>query len=122
MNVCTHVFHVGECGAYFVSSVSTLRRELYWHRQMIRADMLEWKASPHMWPLSCYGFHGRCLPDLKDILPEELRWEAYVGMHMGKVQVYIQAERALVDTQRSIQSRYEDISVGDAAVFVRKRV
>eukprot|EP00731_Ephydatia_muelleri_P031246 Em0022g760a len=87
--------------------------------QMIRADMLEWKASPHMWPLSCYGFHGRCLPDLKDILPEELRWEAYVGMHMGKVQVYIQAERALVDTQRSIQSRYEDISVGDAAVFVQ---
>lgn len=87
--------------------------------QMIRADMLEWKAAAHMWPLSCYGFNGRCLPDLKDISPEELRWEAYVGKHMGKVQAYIQAERVFVDTQRSIQSRYEDLSVDDAAVFVQ---
>ena len=84
--------------------------------------MLEWKAAAHMWPLSCYGFNGRCLPDLKDISPEELRWEAYVGKHMGKVQAYIQAERVFVDTQRSIQSRYEDLSVDDAAVFVRKFV
>ena len=86
---------------------------------MVRGDILEGKMS-HMWPLSCYGIAGKCLPELKDISPEELRWAAYLGRHTGTVQEYIQAEGALFKTQRSVQSHYENISLKDASLLVNK--
>ena len=116
VGVCTCAC-VCMCVCVCVCVLACLHATSLSRRQLIRGDMLEWKVS-HMWPLSCYGFAGRCLPELKDISPEELRWEAYLGRHAGTVQAYVQAERALLEAQKSVQSRYEDISAGDAAMLV----
>ena len=88
--------------------------------QVIREDMEIW-AESHMWPFSCYSCQreGSCLPGLRDVSPEELRWQAYQAkMGSGGEAEYLEILRKLNDVVLGVRGELMRVRASNVGALV----
>lgn len=84
----------------------------YYYREVVREDMKIWSSS-RMWPFSCYSCvrEGKCVPQLDDVSPEELRWKAYQAKHDATaLTAYHEELRILNDKASSVRRELEGVT------------